>query len=120
MPKLIPLKTFRDERGSLSVIEREVGFPIRRVFYIYDVTKVRGGHRHKRTLSALVAVHGTVVVSGQSETEDFSFTLNSPSQCLLLAAEDWHDMHFEKDAVLLALASTEYMADDYIFEKYRP
>ncbi|MBW8529538.1 FdtA/QdtA family cupin domain-containing protein, partial [Salmonella enterica] len=83
----------------------EVGFPVRRVFYIYGVAKPRGGHSHKRTKTALIAVHGEVRVHGQSPKEDFSFDLRSPDQCLLLEVEDWHAMDFSKDAVLLVLAS---------------
>ncbi len=119
MPKLISVRTFKDDRGSLSVIERETGFPIRRVFYIYGVNKPRGGHGHRRTKTALIAVHGAVTISGQSPSEDFSFELTSPDQCLILEKEDWHDMTFSPEAVLLVLASEEFSKDDYFYEKYR-
>jgi len=119
MAKVIPIRTFRDERGSLSVIEKEIGFPIRRVFYIFDVKKPRGGHGHKRSKTALIALNGQVIVPGQSPRENFSFTLSSPDQCLLLDVEDWHEMIFSPESILLVLASEEYSADDYFYEKYR-
>jgi hypothetical protein len=120
MAKLIQVKTMKDARGSLSVLEHETGFPVRRVFYIYGVTQSRGGHGHLSTKTALIAVHGEIEVTGQTPEEDFSFTLNRPDQCLLLEKEDWHAMNFSKDAVLVVLASEEYSADDYFYEKYRP
>lgn len=120
MAKLISIKTIRDPRGSLSVIERETGFPIRRVFYIFDVKLPRGGHGHKRTRTALIALNGTVTVSGQTPSEDFSYDLTSPDQCVLLEVEDWHEMRFTPGAILLVLASEEYSPDDYFYEKYRP
>lgn len=120
MPKLIKARTFTDHRGSLSVIERELGFPVRRVFYIYGVHKKRGGHGHKKTKTALIAAHGQVVVRGQAPDSDFAFELRSPDQVLVLEVEDWHEMEFSPGAVLLVLASEEFSPDDYFYEKYRP
>lgn len=119
MAQLIKARTFVDYRGSLSVVEREIGFPIRRIFYIYGVKEKRGGHGHRRTKTALIAVHGEVIVSGQTPTEDFCVRLDSPDQCLLLEVEDWHEMEFSEDGVLLVLASEEFSKDDYFYEKYR-
>lgn len=120
MADLIHLQTFKDERGNLSVIERDLGFSIRRVFYIYGVTQKRGGHGHRKTHLGLIAVHGTIEVHGQSPKSDFHYQLNDPSQALLLAPEDWHEMEFGKESVLLALASEEYDPEDYFYKKYRP
>ena len=48
MANLIDLKTFTDERGNLTVIEKTIPFDIKRIFYIYGVeNSARGGHRHK-------------------------------------------------------------------------
>ena len=90
MAKLINLKSYHDHRGSLTVIEKELPFSIKRVYFIYDVEDfVRGGHRHKMTEQAAI--------------------------CLILYPEDWHKMyHFSPDAVLLVLASTPYDPEDYI------
>ena len=119
MPLLKTLPTFKDERGSLTVIEKDLGFKIERLFYIYDVSAVRGGHGHRRTQMALIALNGTVEVSGQTPKDDFSFALTKPDQALILAPEDWHEMSFSKGSVLLALASEPYSKDDYFYDKYR-
>jgi len=48
MAHLIHLKTFSEQRGNLTVIENQIPFRIKRIFYIYGVDEsVRGGHRHK-------------------------------------------------------------------------
>lgn len=120
MAKMITLPTHTDPRGSLTVVEDQIGFPIRRVFYIYDVTAPRGGHGHKVSKTALIALGGTVVVKGQSPEKDFSHSLTNPSQCLLLEAEDWHTMEFENGSILLVLASEPFSKKDYFYEKYRP
>ena len=59
--KPFPLKQFEDFRGTLTVLEDEIPFPIKRIYWIYGADeKIRGGHRHKITQQALIAISGTV------------------------------------------------------------
>ena len=37
MAHIIDLKTFTDDRGNLTVIEKVIPFDIKRIFYIYGV-----------------------------------------------------------------------------------
>ncbi len=120
MPKLIDLKTFTDNRGNLTVIEKILPFNIKRVFYIYGVdSSVRGGHRHKTTVQAAICIQGSCRIfccSGEREEE---FTLDSPSKCLIIDSVDWHLMdNFTSDAILMVFASTHYNEEDYIYEPY--
>jgi dTDP-4-dehydrorhamnose 3,5-epimerase-like enzyme len=121
MAHLINLKTHSDKRGNLTVIEREVPFQIKRVFYIYGVDdSVRGGHRHKKTVQAAICLHGSCVISNYDGRKKMDFSLDTPDKCLILEPEDWHQMHnFARDAVLLVLASEYYDSDDYIYEEYK-
>ncbi|HEU5166441.1 MAG TPA: FdtA/QdtA family cupin domain-containing protein [Chitinophagaceae bacterium] len=120
MAELIRLKTFTDQRGSLSVIEKEIPFPIRRVFYIYNVDdSVRGGHRHKKTIQAAICVNGSCRIYNNNNQRAEYFELNSPDKCLILQPEDWHQMdQFTKGSVLLVMASELFDSNDYIFEPY--
>jgi hypothetical protein len=118
--KIIELPTFSDSRGSLSIVEKCLPFAIKRAFFIYDVTAVRGGHRHIHTQMALVSLGGKVRVYCQNPTGEEEFWLTKPNQCLLLDPEDWHTMdQFDPHTTLLVLASHEYDKADYITEKYR-
>ena len=124
MAHFIEIKTKKDERGFLSVIEsiRDIPFEIKRIFYIYGVGKnaVRGGHRHKRTRMVLICVSGSCVVVTNNGSCEKSYLLDSPKKGLLLEPEDFHKMHdFKKDTVLLTLASEYYDQDDYIHEDYK-
>ena len=103
------------------MIEKEIPFEIRRIFYIYDVDdSVRGGHRHKTTYQAAICLHGSCVVSNNNGSKQEDFVLNHPQKCLILEPEDWHTMHhFTPDAVFLVLASTPFNPDDYIYEPYQ-
>lgn len=120
MAYIIELQTITDSRGSLTVIEDILPFDIKRVYYMYNVQGQRGGHSHKKTMQALVAVHGSCKVNVVNKNSKYVFTLDTPDTCLLLDPEDWHTMDdFSEDAVLLVLASELYDACDYVTEEYK-
>jgi hypothetical protein len=53
---LLKLPTHSDQSGSLTVIEKNLPFNIKRVYYIYNLNNEdRGFHRHKITKQALIA-----------------------------------------------------------------
>lgn len=120
MARLIDLKTFTDDRGNLTVIEKVIPFDVRRIFYIYGVdNSVRGGHRHHQTIQAAICLKGhcTIWNSNGSTTEEF--VLDKPSKCLILEPSDWHKMYnFSPDAILMVLASEFFDPKDYIYEPY--
>jgi hypothetical protein len=120
MAYFIRLKTHADKRGNLTVIEKEIPFEIKRLFYIYGVDESkRGGHRHKSTVQAAICIHGSCKVSNNDGRERKEFILDHPSTCLILETKDFHVMHsFSPDAVLLVLASTHFDPADYIWEDY--
>lgn len=120
MAQLIILPQFKDTRGTLTVMEKSIPFEIKRIFYIHGAEGYsRGGHRHHKTIQALVCVSGTCVISNDNGQEKNDYVLDSNEKCLLLYPEDWHTMHsFSSDAVLLVLASTIYDPNDYIDEPY--
>lgn len=117
--KLLQLYESVDSRGKLSVIQDELPFPVRRVFWIVDADEqLRGGHRHHTTRQALVAVRGAVSVFMDDGIHQQTIRLDSPSCCLIVEPEDWHTMHFETNSILLVLASEKYDRNDYIDAAY--
>ncbi|HOJ18439.1 MAG: WxcM-like domain-containing protein [Ignavibacteriales bacterium] len=120
MAHIVTLPTHSDKRGNLTVIEKEIPFSVKRIFYIYGVDdSVRGGHRHKETRQAVVCIHGSCIVSNNDGKVREDFLMNHPQKCLILEPWDYHTMHhFTPDAVLLVFASTNFNPDDYIFEDY--
>lgn len=119
MAYLMKLPTFNDERGDLTVVEKILPFDIKRFYYIYDVKSKRGGHRHKKTVQALICLGGSCDIYVDNGTEEQTFSLNSPEQCLIVRAEDWHTMdNFSKGSTLIVFASEFYDRSDYIDEKY--
>jgi len=120
MAYTINLRTHTDNRGSLTVIEKEIPFEIKRVFYIYGAdNSIRGGHRHKSTIQAAVCLNGSCKIKCLNAAEEIVLLLDSPDKCIILQPEDWHQMYdFTENAILLVLASEYYNPDDYIYERY--
>jgi len=120
MAKLIPLNTFTDERGNLTVIEKVLPFDIKRVFYIYGTDQsTRGGHRHKTTVQAAICLRGQCKVKNHDGEKEVVYDLDNPAKCLILEPKDYHSMYeFSEDAMLMVLASTNFDEEDYIFEAY--
>lgn len=120
MAHIHSLKTFTDQRGNLTVIEKTIPFDIKRIFYIYGVdSSVRGGHRHHKTIQAAICIKGSCSISNNNGIKQEVFELDNPAKCLILEPEDWHQMYnFTSDAILMVLASEYFDQNDYIFEKY--
>ncbi|WP_394909390.1 sugar 3,4-ketoisomerase [uncultured Helicobacter sp.] len=117
MAKLITAKTITDNRGSLSVLEGEIGFAIKRVFYIYDVLGSRGGHAHHKTKLCLICLGGSCEITIKTKKQTQTYKLDNPTKCLILEPKDYHTMQeFSQNATLLALASEVYDENDYITE----
>ena len=118
MAQLLKFKTNTDKRGCLTVLEKEIPFPIRRIFYIYNVDdSKRGFHKHKKTKQVAICIRGRCDIIIENSRQE-KFTLNHPEKGLLLEPEDYHWMEkFSKDAMLLILASEYYDEKDYIRHK---
>jgi dTDP-4-dehydrorhamnose 3,5-epimerase-like enzyme len=120
MAHIIDLPTFGDERGELTIIEKALPFEIKRVYYIYNVSSKRGGHRHKKTIQALVSLGGSCEVYVNDGETKQTFLLDTPNKCLILDPKDWHTMDsFSKGSTLLVLSSDYHDKNDYIVEEYK-
>ncbi|MBD3795742.1 MAG: FdtA/QdtA family cupin domain-containing protein [Epsilonproteobacteria bacterium] len=120
MAYLIDLPTFRDARGNLTVVEKLLPFEIKRFYYIYDVTDKRGGHRHKKTIQALICLGGSCEIYLNDGTKEERVILETPNKCLIVEPKDWHTMDkFTQGSTLLVLSSEYYDRDDYIDEEYK-
>ena len=115
MAQLLEFPSFKDQRGSLTVIEKALPFNIQRVYYIYDTNQLpRAGHAHVTGYQALICLHKTCAVRLRTGQCIQDILLLRPDQCLILEASEWHTLTFEPGAILLVLASTYYDPDNYI------
>lgn len=123
--KRVNYNVITDNRGDLIAIEypTQIDFPIKRVYYIYNVGEGirRGNHSHTDLEQILIAVSGTVKVLVKTPFEEEVYDLTSPDEGLYIGNMIWREMFdFSEDAVLLVLASKEYNEEDYIrnYEEY--
>lgn len=108
-----------DSMGYLTPLEaeRNVPFPIRRVYYVYDTAPGvrRGFHAHRRTRQLAICVHGSCRFHMDDGREKLSVLLDANTSGLLIEPMIWHEMDEFSDAcVLLVLASEYYDESDYI------
>ena len=114
---LINLPAVTDERGQLSILEDQL-LEIKRVFWITAAAgQMRGGHCHKTSRQATVALGGQVDIFMDNGVTQQTIILDNPSQCLIIEPEYWHTMTFHEGSNLLVFASNKYDPDDYIFER---
>lgn len=107
------------DEGYLCFMEgnNHIPFPIKRVYYIFDVIKnaVRGRHAHKNTRQVLFCIRGSITIILDNGTDKEAITLNKPNQGIFLDAMMWHEMvAFRGGTVLLIVASDVHKENDYI------
>ena len=120
MAHFIKIKSIKDERGEIGIIDSpdSLPFEVKRVLFIKDSVETRGGHAHKKTIQGLICLKGSCEVYTNNGKVKETFILDSADKCLILNPEDWHTMkNLSKDSVLLALGSEYYDPEDYIKEE---
>lgn len=116
--RLIQLTEFADPRGRLAVVQtgQDIDFPIKRVYYLYDMPSgtLRGAHAHRNLEQLIVAVHGGFDVCLDDGRNKAGFRLDDPSVGLYIGPMVWRDLvNFSAGAVCLVLASLPYDEGDY-------
>lgn len=118
--KLVDLTVHGDERGNLVAIEKGQGidFDIKRVFYIYSMSKntTRGSHANRNSKFLLIALNGSAKVSLDDGVNKEIITLNRPTKGLFINNMIWKEMYdFTKGTVVLCLASEVYDKNEYYY-----
>ena len=115
---LIDIATFTDERGAISVIDKELLFQVKRVFWLHHIQegKDRGAHALLDGMEIMIAIHGLFVVDLDDGTEKTSVSLDNPSKGLIIRPGIWFRTHgYKEDGVSLILAEEEYSRDRYTY-----
>lgn len=116
--ELINLPKIADPRGNLTFIEEEkhINFPIRRVYYLYDVPggAARAGHAHKELKQFIIAASGSFDVHLDDGRSKKTYHMNRSHYGLYVAPMVWREIdNFSSGAVCVVLASTFYDEADY-------
>jgi hypothetical protein len=118
--RLVTFRKIPDPRGNLTPVEQteDVPFPIRRVYWIYDVPggAARGGHAYRTLEELFIALSGSfdlTVDDGVGST--LRQTLNRSYYGVYVPAMTWRRLeNFSTNAVCLILASQHYDEGDYV------
>jgi hypothetical protein len=107
------------EVGNITAVnaESEVPFPIKRVYYLYDVPggESRGGHGHKALQQLIVAASGSFDVIVNDGSVKRTFSLSRPNVGLLMPPGLWRELdNFSSGSICLVLASLPYDEEDYL------
>lgn len=116
---LVDIPTFTDERGAISVMDKELPFEVKRVFWLHHINdgKDRGAHALLNGTEIMVAVHGSFVVDLDDTKTKVSIVLDNPRKGLIIRPGIWFRTHsYNEDGVSLILASVEYSRDKYTYD----
>ena len=116
---MIDVPTFSDERGAISVMDKELPFQVKRVFWLHHIKdgKDRGAHALLDSSEIMVAVHGSFVVDLDDIVNKTSVLLDDPSKGLIIKPGVWFRTHsYKEDGVSLILAEEEYARDKYTYD----
>lgn len=116
---LIDVPTFTDERGAISVLDKELPFQVKRVFWLHHIQegKDRGAHALLDSSEIMVAVHGSFIVDLDDTINKTSVLLDDPSKGLMIRPGVWFRTHsYKEDGVSLILAEEEYARDKYTYD----
>ncbi|WP_348798986.1 sugar 3,4-ketoisomerase [Flavobacterium adhaerens] len=116
--RILDIPKIENTLGNIAVIENDVvSFPIKRVYYLYDIPRnsVRGGHSHKNLEQVLIAISGSFDVVLKDGITEKVVNLNKPNKGLYIGKNIWREIeNFSSGAVCLVLASEVFDEDDYI------
>jgi dTDP-4-dehydrorhamnose 3,5-epimerase-like enzyme len=115
----VELPRIGERRGNLTPIyeNEHVPFPIKRVYYLYDVPggATRGGHAHLELEQLIVSVMGAFDVVLYDERESRRVRLDRAYYGLYIPRMIWRELeNFSSGGICLVLASEKYEAEDYI------
>lgn len=115
----IELEAFEDERGTLIPLEFDKHFDwqAKRLYYVTNVTKPRGGHAVRHEKKIYICQKGSVKARFHDGENWKEFELRGPADAILMNGMCFRDFYdFSPDAVLLAVSSVNYVPEDYIYD----
>lgn len=114
----IKFKAFKDDRGSLTPIELKdyVDWEPKRIYYLTDVSKSRGGHAVRNEKKIYICQKGELKARLHDGKKWNEFSLKENDGILMneMCFRDFYE--FSPDAVLLAISSVNYDSEDYIYD----
>lgn len=116
---LVDIPTYVDERGAISVMDKELPFEVKRVFWLHHIKdgKDRGAHALLDSEEIMIAIHGSFFVDLDDSREKIRVLLDDPGKGLMIRPGIWFRTHsYIDEGVSLILASEEYDRNKYTYD----
>lgn len=121
----IDLSSFSNEKGCLLPIEFKdiIPFEVKRTYFCYNNTPIRGSHCHLKEEEVFVLLHGKANVRLHDGSKEIIIELQPFKNAVYVGNLIWHEIiDMSSDSILIAYSSTNYNPnrEDYIedFEKF--
>jgi len=119
---IMDLPSVEDERGILTVVEKDLPIEIKRIFYMHNIIKDRGGHAHMYTYQIIIPIAGSFKMKLSDEEGSREIEMNDARKGVYVPRLVFVDFSaFSTGSVCLVLSSTIYdfskslrSWDDYI------
>lgn len=117
--KFIPITTIIDERGSLSFTQNNLlPFLIKRIFYLTNLSTIRGGHSHYKSEQILYCINGKCSLYCDDGNEKLKCDIDNDIGGLYIPANHWVEIsNFSENCVILVLCSDNFDEKDYCRDK---
>lgn len=116
--KLLSFPLHIDLRGNLVVVQqRDVAMQWERIFWIHGVPEglERGAHAHRTCKELVVPIAGSFEIELSDGKETLHLIMDSPCKGIFIPEMIWCRLfNFSQDAIVLCLASQEYLPAGYI------
>lgn len=117
--ELIKIPTITDQRGNLSVSELNKDFPfeVKRIFWIYGIpeNEERAAHAHRHQAQVLISLAGKFTITLDDGKSKETLIMENPSEGLLVPPGVWITLNnFSKGSVCLVLAPESYDEFEYL------
>lgn len=116
--KLIDIPTFIDERGAISVMDKELPFEVKRVFWLHHINEgqSRGGHALLEGTEIMCSIHGSFVLELFDGVNTLKIEMNKSEIGVLIRPGIWFSTHsYKDDGVSLILADEEFKKERYTY-----
>ena len=114
----LEVPSFTDDRGTISVLDKELPFQVKRIFWLHHLMegKDRGAHALLNSTEIMVAVHGSFVVDLDDTRTKTCILLDNPTKGLIIRPGIWFRTHsYKNDGVTLVIAEEEYTRGKYTY-----
>ena len=109
--KLLKFNRNSDNRGSLTSVEgfNDIPIEIKRVFYLTDITKDRGGHAHIDTDQVIIAINGELNITIFDGFNYYRRKMSNPHEGLYVPRKLFVDMKgFSSDCICLVIKNSNF------------